>query len=255
MNSSTQKERAAKLRALFAERIVVIDGAMGTMIQKRSLGEADYRGQRFADWKQDLKGCNDLLVITRPDVIADIHGQFVDAVDMTVQPMPLQKPHPPIWLGGDSDGQFKRIVRVADGWHGLFGGTPGGRSEEPTIEQVVLAANAPHTVVGIAIALLVLLPETWAALRAARANRLQTSFNLALGSALASIGLTIPAWVGVSIALGLPLVLGLSSKEMVLLALTFIVGILTLSTGRTNVLQGTVHLMIFAAFLFLSLFP
>ena len=125
----------------------------------------------------------------------------------------------------------------------------------PTIEQVVAAANAPHTVVGIAIALLVLLPETWAALRAARANRLQTSFNLALGSALASIGLTIPAVVGVSIALGLPLVLGLSPKEMVLLALTFIVGILTLSTGRTNVLQGTVHLMIFAAFLFLSLFP
>ncbi len=125
----------------------------------------------------------------------------------------------------------------------------------PTIEQVVVAAKAPHTVVGIAIALLVLLPETWAALRAARANRLQTSFNLALGSALASIGLTIPAVVGVSIALGLPLVLGLSPKEMVLLALTFIVGILTLSTGRTNVLQGTVHLMIFAAFLFLSLFP
>jgi len=125
----------------------------------------------------------------------------------------------------------------------------------PTIEQTVAAARAPHAVVGIAIALLVLLPETWAALRAAQANRLQTSMNLALGSALASIGLTIPAVVGVAIALRLPLVLGLSPKEMVLLALTFLVGILTLGTGRTNVLQGTVHLMIFAAFLFLSLFP
>jgi len=125
----------------------------------------------------------------------------------------------------------------------------------PVIESAVIAANAPHTVVGIAIALLVLLPETWAALRAAQANRLQTSFNLALGSALASIGLTIPAVVGVSIFLGLPLVLGLNAKEMTLLALTFFVGILTLSTGRTNVLQGAVHLMIFAAFLFLSLFP
>jgi Ca2+:H+ antiporter len=125
----------------------------------------------------------------------------------------------------------------------------------PTIEAAVAAANAPHAVVGIAIALLVLLPETWAAVRAARANRLQTSFNLALGSALASIGLTIPAVVGVSIFLDLPLVLGLNAKEMTLLALTFFVGLLTLSTGRTNVLQGSVHLMIFAAFLFLSLFP
>jgi Ca2+:H+ antiporter len=125
----------------------------------------------------------------------------------------------------------------------------------PGIENAVAAANAPHAVVGIAIALLVLLPETWAALRAARANRLQTSFNLALGSALASIGLTIPAVVAVSIGLGLPLVLGLSPKEMVLLALTFFVSLLTLSTGRTNVLQGAVHLMLFAAFLFLSLFP
>jgi Ca2+:H+ antiporter len=125
----------------------------------------------------------------------------------------------------------------------------------PAIERAVDAAQAPHTVVGIVIALLVLLPETWAALRAAQANRLQTSLNLALGSALASIGLTIPVVVGVSIALGLPLVLGLSAKEIVLLTLTFVVGTLTLSTGRTNLLQGAVHLMIFAAFLFLALFP
>jgi len=109
--------------------------------------------------------------------------------------------------------------------------------------------------VGIVIALLVLLPETWAALRAAQANRFQTSMNLAMGSALASIGLTIPAVVAVSIVLGMPLVLGLSAREMVLLALTFLIGILTLGTGRTNLLQGSVHLMVFAAFLFLALFP
>jgi Ca2+:H+ antiporter len=125
----------------------------------------------------------------------------------------------------------------------------------PSVEKAVDAAQAPHAVVGIVIAMLVLLPETWAALRAARANRLQTSFNLAYGSALASIGLTIPVVVGVSVALGLPLVLGLTPKELVLLALTFMVSTLTLATGRTNVLQGTVHLVIFAAFLFLSLFP
>jgi Ca2+:H+ antiporter len=125
----------------------------------------------------------------------------------------------------------------------------------PTVERVVLAANAPHAVVGIVIALLVLLPETWAALRAAQSNRLQTSFNLAYGSALASIGLTIPVVVAVSLALGLQLVLGLTAKELVLLMLTFFVSVLTLATGRTHVLQGSVHLVIFAAFLFLSLFP
>ena len=79
MNNPSQQERAHALRKLFRERIVVIDGAMGTMIQKHKLSEADYRGQRFADWKQDLKGCNDLLVITRPEVIAGIHQEFIAA--------------------------------------------------------------------------------------------------------------------------------------------------------------------------------
>jgi 5-methyltetrahydrofolate--homocysteine methyltransferase len=79
MNNQSQAARAAALRALFAERIVVIDGAMGTMIQKHKLDEAAYRGTRFADWQRDLKGCNDLLVITRPQVIADIHREFIEA--------------------------------------------------------------------------------------------------------------------------------------------------------------------------------
>ena len=109
--------------------------------------------------------------------------------------------------------------------------------------------------IGIVIALLVLLPETGAAVRAARADRLQTSLNLALGSAMASIGLTIPVVALVSVLLGLPLRLGLDAKDLVLLVLTFVVGAITLGTGRTNVLQGAVHLVIFAAFLFLSLVP
>jgi Ca2+:H+ antiporter len=116
-------------------------------------------------------------------------------------------------------------------------------------------SNAPKAVVGIVIAMLVLLPETWAAVRAARANRLQTSMNLAIGSALASIGLTIPAVVVASAVLDLPLVLGLDAKDMVLLALTFLVGAITLASGRTNLMQGAVHLVIFAAFLFLALVP
>jgi Ca2+:H+ antiporter len=79
--------------------------------------------------------------------------------------------------------------------------------------------------------------------------------NLALGSALASIRLTIPAVATVSIALGQPLELGLSTKDEVLLALTLLVGVITLGTGRTTVLQGIVHLVIFAAFLFLAVVP
>jgi Ca2+:H+ antiporter len=125
----------------------------------------------------------------------------------------------------------------------------------PTIEGAVEAADAPRAVVGIVVAALILLPETWAALRAARADRLQTSFNLAIGSALATIGLTVPAVVLASIALGLPLILGLEPKEMAMLALTFLVSAVTLGTGRTYVMQGAVHLVLFAAFLFLAFVP
>ena len=125
----------------------------------------------------------------------------------------------------------------------------------PGIEAAVLTSGAPEATVGIAIACLVLLPEAAAAVRAAYANRLQSSLNLALGSALASIGLTIPAVVVVSTVLGMPLTLGLGPKDTVLLALTFVVSILTFFHGRTTVLQGAVHLVLFAAFLFLSLVP
>jgi Ca2+:H+ antiporter len=125
----------------------------------------------------------------------------------------------------------------------------------PSIESALAVAHAPKAVIGILIALLVLLPESLAAVRHARANRLQISMNLALGSALASIGLTIPAVALVSIWLGLPLVLGLGPKDMVLLALSFVVGTITLSSGRTTLMQGAVHLVIFAVFVFLAFVP
>jgi Ca2+:H+ antiporter len=125
----------------------------------------------------------------------------------------------------------------------------------PTIERVVEGANAPRAVVGIVIAAVVLLPETWAAVRAARADRLQTSVNLAVGSALACIGLTVPVVALASVALNLPLVLGLAPKEMALLALTFVVSAVTLGTGRTYLMQGAVHFVLFAAYLFLAFVP
>lgn len=129
------------------------------------------------------------------------------------------------------------------------------KSLTPALEAAVAGLHAPKAVVGIVIATLVLLPEGLAALRAARANRLQTSLNLALGSALATIGLTIPAVAVLSIIINQPLELGLGPKDQVLLALTLLVGVITLGTGRTTVLQGVVHLVIFAVFLFFAVLP
>ncbi len=125
----------------------------------------------------------------------------------------------------------------------------------PAIEAGVNAISAPLAVVGIAIAILVLLPETLSAVRAALRNRMQISFNLALGSALATIGLTIPAVAITSLVLNLPLELGLPYKEISLLGLTLMISVMTLSRNNATVLQGTVHLVLFIVFLFLSVFP
>jgi Ca2+:H+ antiporter len=125
----------------------------------------------------------------------------------------------------------------------------------PAIEHAISHAGAPRSVVGIVIAALVLLPEGVSAVRAAMAKRLQTSLNLALGSALASIGLTIPAVAIVSVFFHLPLSLGLDALGMTFLALTFLLASLTIAIGRTTVLQGVVHLVVFAAYLFMSLVP
>lgn len=125
----------------------------------------------------------------------------------------------------------------------------------PSLEALVRAAGAPPSVIGIAIALLVLMPETVAAVRAALANRLQTSINLAVGSGLATIGLTVPAVVAVCIVLDLDLVLGLPPKETVLLALAIAINAYSIGSSRTNMMQGAVQLVVFAAFLFLSFVP
>jgi len=129
------------------------------------------------------------------------------------------------------------------------------KSLAPTLEAAVAGAGAPKAVVGVIIAGLVLAPESLAAVRAARSNRLQTSLNLALGSALASIGLTIPVVAVVSLTMGWPLSLGLDMKSMVLLMLTLMVTTLSLGVGRTTVLQGVVHLVIFAVYLFTTVVP
>jgi Ca2+:H+ antiporter len=115
--------------------------------------------------------------------------------------------------------------------------------------------GAPPAFAGILVALLILLPESVAAISAARKNDLQKSINLALGSSLATIGLTVPAVAVVAYALDKQLVLGLKVQDMVLLALTFVLSMLTFGTGRTNILFGLVHLVVFAVFVFLVFVP
>ena len=123
------------------------------------------------------------------------------------------------------------------------------------ISSVIDHVGLPASFLGVVIAIIVLLPESLAALGAARVNRLQSSLNLAIGSAIASIGLTIPAVALLSIWKNIPLPLGLQPHETVLLVLTLFISTLTLGTGRTTVLHGAVHLVIFGVFLFTAAVP
>jgi Ca2+:H+ antiporter len=123
------------------------------------------------------------------------------------------------------------------------------------VDVVIAKIGAPPAFAGVLVALLILLPESVAAISAARKNDLQKSINLALGSSLATIGLTIPAVAVAAYALDKQLVLGLNPQEMVLLLLTFMLSMLTFGTGRTNILFGLVHVVVFAVFVFMVFVP
>jgi Ca2+:H+ antiporter len=123
------------------------------------------------------------------------------------------------------------------------------------VDAGAAAIGAPSAFAGIVVALLILLPESVAAVSAARKNDLQKSINLALGSSVATIGLTVPAVAVAAYALDKQLVLGLKPQDVVLLLLTFVLSMLTFGTGRTNILFGLVHLVVFAVFLFLVFVP
>lgn len=129
------------------------------------------------------------------------------------------------------------------------------KSLSPQIENVVQSFGAPESLVGVIIAAVVLLPEGLAAIKAARRNQFQTSLNLALGSALASIGLTIPCVAVVCIIFDLPLVLGLDTKSMILLGLSLYTVMLSLNRGKTNVLYGVVLLVNLFAYVFTVIVP
>ncbi|MGW0830105.1 calcium:proton antiporter [Streptomyces prunicolor] len=171
--------------------------------------------------------------------------------------LPVSRQGDAITKDHHADAPSARAALISLGLLGLalIGVVGLAKGVSPTIESGVEAAGLHHAVVGVIIALLVLLPETIAALRSARRDRVQTSLNLALGSAMASIGLTIPAVALASIWLSGPLVLGLGSTHMVLLALTVVVSSLTVVPGRATPLQGGVHLVLFAAYLELAINP
>lgn len=125
----------------------------------------------------------------------------------------------------------------------------------PTIESIITSYSLPKSLVGVVIAAIILLPEAIAAIIAARKNRLQTSINLSLGSALASIGLTIPAVAIVCLLMGMPVILGLDIKSIVLLGLSVFIVILSLSSGKSNIVYGVVLLVNLFAFIFLMIYP
>jgi probable F420-dependent oxidoreductase len=118
---------------------VIYGGATGYMVDEFSALGVDFskRAAITDEYLQVLK-----LAWTEP--VITFHGQFVDCTNMTCDPKPVQRPHPPIWLGGDSDGAFRRIARYADGWHGLPGGSPGARRVEPSIDNFAARIERLH---------------------------------------------------------------------------------------------------------------
>jgi len=226
-------------------------------------------------WGRDLPGAVVALVtlVLAGAVLAAVRHAEVVAHGSVNPSAPLCSPDPdrrhrdyflPITHQGDvitvddhADTPSAHAALISLGLLGLalIGVVGLAKGVSPTIESGVEAADLPQALVGVVIALLVLLPETIAALRRARRDRAQTSLNLALGSAMAGIGLTVPAVALASIWLSGPLVLGLGATYLVLLALTVAVSSPTVVPGRATPLQGGVHLVLFAAYLALAINP
>jgi len=125
----------------FSNGRVIYGGATGYM-------EAEFHalGIDFAQRAAITDEYVEVLKLAWTSEVLTFHGKFVDCEDVTVAPKPVQKPHPPIWLGGDSDGAFRRIARLADGWHGLPGGSPGARREDPTISNFAARVARLHQI-------------------------------------------------------------------------------------------------------------
>ncbi|WP_374000019.1 calcium:proton antiporter [Bdellovibrio bacteriovorus] len=175
------------------------------------------------------------------------HKAYFEAVDKASDIAPIEATHE---------------ISIADAWLSFISLSVSlvaviglAKMISPLIEQGVDYLGAPKSVVGLLIAGIVLLPETWAAINAARANRLQTSLNLALGSGIASIALTIPTVIVFCLLTNQSLMLGLSNKDMVFMIMTFMAGMITLGTGKATLLQGAVHGVILLTYFVMSFIP
>jgi Ca2+:H+ antiporter len=119
------------------------------------------------------------------------------------------------------------------------------------IDDVIARLHAPTALSGVIIAALVATPEAIGAVRSALANRVQRSVNICLGSILATIGLTVPLMLVVSHFMGVSIYLGLQNSSFMMLMLSLIVSVVTFASGRTNVMQGAVHVLLFIAYVLL----
>ena len=262
---------------VFAAVMIILNGLLGACLL---VGGFSHREQRFqqAGVSATLAGISALTVLSLilPNYTTSVPGPvyaplqmaFVGVVSFIIYGtfvMVQTIRHRDYFLVGGTDVEAGDPARRPSGGSALlsllfllialFAVVALAKGIAPAIEGTVARAGWPHAVVGVVIAAIVLLPEGIAAIRAALANRLQTSLNLTLGSAMATIGLTIPAVAVIAIVLELPVALGLSAKSTVLLSLTLLVASLSLGTGRTTVFQGVLHLVIFAVFLFMTIIP
>jgi Ca2+:H+ antiporter len=244
---------------MFAVVMIVFNGLAGLALL---LGGLRYREQSY-----NLQGANSFLAVIVPlaviclilpnftvsgegPTLSTLHEVFVIIMSLALYAVFLAMQtlsHRKYFLGpGEAEeAPHAREIRAAP-WHGTL-----LVAHMLPIEFGVNLFNAPEAVVGFLVAVLVLSPESLAALRAALANQLQRSINLLLGSVLASISLTIPAVLVIGLLTERTVILGLAPVDMIMLSLTLALSMLTFASGRANALLGAVHLLLFFAYLML----
>jgi Ca2+:H+ antiporter len=260
---------------VFAVIMIVCNGLVGICI---FIGGLRYREQDF-----QVSGANLYLTVlfamatialvlpnytltTPGPVYSDAQLEFVSVVTILLYGVFLYTQtirHRDYFVGGQSGGDDDGIaisgsklgLSIVLLLASLMGVVLLAKKFSLVVDAVTAAIGAPPAFAGVVVAILILLPESVSAIGAARKNDLQKSINLALGSSLATIGLTVPAVAIAAYALDKKLVLGLSEQNMVELFLTFILSMLTFGTGRTNILFGLVHMVVFAVFVFMVFVP
>ena len=259
---------------IFAVVMILLNGMVGASLL---LGAWRHREQQY-----NLQGANTYLGLIIPLTVLDL---ILPNFTMTT-PGPILSAAQEDFVALVSVGLYAVFLLVQTVRHRAYftfvatgGGDPDhepprGNPRHPALHAVLLAAymaplvflaeqlahpvdallevlHAPAALGGGVIALLVVTPEALGALRAASANRLQRSVNILLGSVLSTISLTIPAMIVLNRLIGEKIMLGLDNANIVMLALTLVVSVVTFSSGRTNVLQGAIHLVLFGAYILL----